>query len=60
MSTTHHELYVRLARHLNVAAMSDLRSGVKSQIQEILHFPGVSEIVFFTKPHKWTEDLRIG
>ncbi len=30
-----------LARPLNLAAMSDLRSGVLSQIQEVLHLPGV-------------------
>ncbi len=33
-----------LARPLNLAAMSDLRSGVLPQTQEILHLPGVSEI----------------
>ncbi len=60
MNTTHHELNVRLARPLNMAAMTDLRSRVQSQIQEILHFPGVSEIVYFKKPHKVTEELRIG
>ncbi len=26
----------------------------------MLHFPGVSEIVFFKEPQKWTEELRIG
>ncbi len=36
-----------LAQPLNLVAMSDLRSGVQSQTQEILHLPGVSEIVFF-------------
>ncbi len=40
------ELAEKLARPLNLAAMSDLRSDVLSQTQEILHFPGVSEIVF--------------
>ncbi len=40
--------------------MSDLRSGVLSQIQETLHFPGGSEIFFFKEPHKGTEELRIG
>ncbi len=30
-----------LARPLNLAAMSDLRSSVKSQIQEVLHLPRV-------------------
>ncbi len=49
-----------LARPLNLAAMSDLRSGVKSQIQDILHLPGVSEIGFLKKLHKLTEELRIG
>ncbi len=33
---------------------------IKLQVQEILHFPGVSEIVFVTKPHKLMEELRIG
>ncbi len=27
--------------------------------QEILHLPGVIEIVFLKKPHNWTEELRI-
>ncbi len=40
--------------------MSDLRSGVKLQTQEILHLPGFSDIFFFKKPHNWTEKLRIG
>ncbi len=35
--------------------MSDLSPGVQSQIQEILHFPGVSELVFFKELQKWTE-----
>ncbi len=39
------------------AAMRDLRFGVLTQTRE---FPGVSEISFFKKPHKWTEELRIG
>ncbi len=30
-----------LAQPLNLAAMSDLRSGVQSQSQEVLHLPGV-------------------
>ncbi len=47
------QMWVRifLARPLKLAAMTDLRSGVYSQTQEILHFPVVSEIVFFKKPH---------
>ncbi len=50
-----------LAWPLNLAAMSDLRSSVKSQTQEVLHLPGVSEIVLLKKPRKWTElELRIG
>ncbi len=49
-----------LARPLDLAAMSDLRSGIQSQPQEIPHFPGVSEIVFFKESHKWTKELRIG
>ncbi len=36
------------------------RSGVKSQTQEILHFPGVSEIGFFKEPHKRSEELTTG
>ncbi len=42
-----------LARPLNLAAISALRSGV-------LHLPGVSEIVFLNKPRKLTEELIIG
>ncbi len=49
-----------MVRPLNLAAMSDLRSGVQSQAQEILHLPGVSEIVFLKKPQKGTEELRTG
>ncbi len=30
-----------LTRPLKLAAMNDLRSGVKSQTQEVLHLPGV-------------------
>ncbi len=48
-----------LVQPLNSAAMRDLHSAVLSQTQEILHFLGVSEIVFFKKPHKWTEELGI-
>ncbi len=40
-----------LARPLNLAAISALRSGVESQSQEL---------VFFKKPRKWTEELMIG
>ncbi len=52
--------YTFLARPLNLAAMSDLQSGVLSQNQEILHISEVSEICFFKKPHKWTEERRSG
>ncbi len=34
-------LHEQLERPLNLAAMSDLRSGVQSQTQEVLHLPGV-------------------
>ncbi len=47
-----------LARPLNLATMNDLRSCVLSQTQEILHLPGVSEIVSLKKPHKWMEEPR--
>ncbi len=47
------------ARPLTLAAMSDLRSGIYSQAQEIVHFLGVSDTVFFKKPRKWTEELRM-
>ncbi len=40
--------------------MSDLHSGVESQTEEILHFSGLSKMVFFKKPHRRTEELRIG
>ncbi len=50
----------KLARPLNLAAMSDLRSGVQSRTQEILHLPGGFEIGFLKNPHKWTEELRTG
>ncbi len=49
-----------LAWPLNSSIISDLRSGVQSQTQEILHLPWVSEIVFLQKPHKWTTELIIG
>ncbi len=28
--------------------------------EEILHLPGVSEIMFFKKPQMWVEELRTG
>ncbi len=31
----------KMTQPLNLAAMRDLRSGVKSQTQEVLHLPGV-------------------
>ncbi len=34
-------VFLFLARPLNLATMSDLRSGVWSQTQEVLHLPGV-------------------
>ncbi len=40
--------------------MSDLRSGVLSQTQDILHYLGVSGTVLFKKPQKWTGELRTG
>ncbi len=52
--------YLFLARRLNLAAMSDLRSGVLSQTQEVLHLPGVFEIVFLRKLHKRTEEFDNG
>ncbi len=36
--------------------INDLRSDVVSQIHEIQSFPGVSEAIFFKKPHKWKEN----
>ncbi len=45
------------ARSLNLAAMSDLRSGVKSQIQEVLHLPGVFLICFLQETSQ--QDGRI-
>ncbi len=54
------EIQLSMRRPLNLAAMSDLRSGVKSQTQEVLHLPGFSEIIFLKKPHKRTEEIRIG
>ncbi len=45
---------------LNLAAMSDLRSGVKSQTQEVLHLPGIFLNCFLMKFHKRTEEIRIG
>ncbi len=44
----------------NLGAMSELCSGGLSQTQGFMHFQGVSEIVFFEKPRKWTSELRIG
>ncbi len=41
---------IQVPRPLNLTAMSVLRSGVYSQTQEIMHFPGASEVVFFEKP----------
>ncbi len=46
-----------LARPLNLAAMSDLRSGVSSQTQEVLHLPGVFLNCFFQETSQ--EDGRI-
>ncbi len=48
-----------LVQPFNLAAMSDLRSGVLSQNQDILHISGVSKIVFFTKPHKWKKNEEV-
>ncbi len=47
-----------MAQPVNLAAMSDLLSGVQSQTQETLQLPGGFEIVFLKKPHKWVDELR--
>ncbi len=44
-----------LARPLNLAAMSDLRTTLRDSA-----LSGVFEIVFFMKPHKLIEEQRIG
>ncbi len=33
---------------------------LNQKLKEFCIHPGVSEIVFLKKPHKWTEELRIG
>ncbi len=45
-------LSYHIARPLNLAAMSDLCFGVKSQIGNASHL-GVTEVLFFTKSYKW-------
>ncbi len=46
---------VRGARPSKLAAMSVMRSGVESQAQGTLHFPGVSEVICLRIHHRWTK-----
>ncbi len=47
-----------MARPLNLAAGAQITHG--AQTQEIRYFPEDFDIAFFKKPHKWTEELRMG